>query len=236
MEMVTLIPDSWGDILKPETEKKYFRDLTDFLEQEYEETTVFPERENVFRAFHLTPYENVKVVILGQDPYHDFNQAQGLAFSVPDGLKFPPSLRNIFKELESDLGISAPSSGSLTHWAENGVLLLNTVLTVRAHQANSHAGKGWEIFTDFVLEILNKKENPAVFILWGGNAAKKENIITDNKHLILKSAHPSPLSAYRGFFGSKPFSKANAFLTENNISPIDWRLPSDDTLFDFSSA
>ena len=222
--MKKLIPKDWIDILKEETEAAYFKELEKFLKMEWKNETIFPPRDEIFTALRLTPYSEVKVLILGQDPYHDDNQAHGLAFSVKDGIKLPPSLRNIYKELDDDLGIPQSTSGDLEGWAKQGVLLLNTALTVRAHQANSHAGKGWENFTDAVLKHVNKKEEPVIFVLWGGNAAKKIPLIDNDKHVIISTAHPSPLSAYRGFFGSKPFSKINDILKKNGNKPINWEI------------
>ena len=215
---------TWHDVIGEEKEKEYFHAVRSFEQSERNQHKVFPAAENVFKALELTPFDNVKVVILGQDPYHGDNQAHGLSFSVQKGIALPPSLLNIYKELESDLGIPVAKSGDLTPWAKQGVLLLNTVLTVRAHEANSHRGQGWETFTDAVISSLNQASHPIVFILWGRPAQEKEKLITNPKHVVLKSVHPSPLSAYRGFFGSKPFSKANAFLEETGQTPIDWRL------------
>ncbi|MBO5713487.1 MAG: uracil-DNA glycosylase, partial [Clostridia bacterium] len=194
------------------------------LKKEYATYTVYPKRPNIYKCFQETPYKDVKVVILGQDPYHEEGQAHGLSFSVPTGKKFPPSLVNIFKELKSDLGYDAPLSGDLTKWAKQGVLLLNTSLTVRQGQANSHKDCGWQWFTDEVIKILSNREEPIVFILWGANARSKKKFINLDKHFIVESAHPSPLSCYNGFWGSKPFSKTNEFLKSVNISPINWNL------------
>ena len=202
---------TWHDVIGGEKEKEYFHAVRSFEQSERNQHKVFPAAENVFKALELTPFDNVKVVILGQDPYHGDNQAHGLSFSVQKGIALPPSLLNIYKELESDLGIPVAKSGDLTPWAKQGVLLLNTVLTVRAHEANSHRGQGWETFTDAVISSLNQASHPIVFILWGRPAQEKEKLITNPKHVVLKSVHPSPLSAYRGFFGSKPFSKAMHF-------------------------
>lgn len=218
------IGNSWDKIVKEELEKKYLKDLLLFLEKEYRDKTVFPKQEEIFRAFQLTPYEDVKVVILGQDPYHGENQAEGLAFSVRRGQKLPPSLRNIYKELQSDLSIICPDHGSLLSWAKEGVLLLNTVLTVEKGKANSHQRKGWEEFTDHVIEELGKREKPMVFFLWGNAAIKKKELIR-SQHKIITSAHPSPLSARRGFLGSKPFSHANEFLIQSGEEPVDWQIP-----------
>lgn len=218
------LPKDWQTILEPEFHKPYFQKLKAFLETEYELSEIFPPIDAVFTAFEKTPLSEVKVLLLGQDPYHDNGQAHGLSFSVQNGVKVPPSLVNIYKELESDLGIAPASHGCLTSWAEQGVLLLNTVLTVRAHEANSHQKKGWETFTDAVIDALNALDQPIVFFLWGKPAQSKKSRLTNPKHLILEAPHPSPLSAYRGFFGSKPFSQANAFLTANGVSPINWQL------------
>lgn len=219
-----MIEQSWEKVLKEEIKKEYFQNLLSFVKEEYETKTIYPKMNEIFKAFRYTPYNNVKVVILGQDPYHGENQAEGLSFSVPIGVKQPPSLKNIFKELHDDLGCSIPKSGSLVSWAEQGVLLLNAVLTVIKDQAASHKDKGWETFTDAVIKEINKKDTPVVFILWGSYARSKKKYITNPKHLVVESAHPSPLSAYNGFFGSKPFSKTNDFLIKNNIKPIDWQI------------
>jgi len=223
--MKKLIPKEWLKVLDKEINSAYFANLENFLKKEWKSKTIFPPKKDIFTALKLTPYSEVKVLILGQDPYHDDNQAHGLAFSVQNGVKLPPSLRNIYKELESDLGIPSSPSGNLESWAKQGVLLINTVLTVRAHQANSHSGKGWETFTDAIIKELNKKREPVIFLLWGGNAAKKIPLIDSKKHFIIKSPHPSPLSAYRGFFGSQPFSKINKILKDRNSKVIDWELP-----------
>jgi len=208
--------------LKSEFEKPYFKELQAFLEAEYNRYDIYPEMSNIFNALNAVKYEDVKVVIIGQDPYHEPNQAHGLAFSVQDGIALPPSLVNIYKEIESDLQIKCEKTGNLTRWAKQGVLLLNTSLTVRRAQANSHRGKGWEVFTNEIIKLLSKREDPMVFILWGSNAQAFAPQIASH-HLILKAPHPSPLSAYRGFFGCKHFSKANDFLLSQNKSPIDWR-------------
>ena len=215
---------TWHDVIGEEKEKEYFKKVRLFEREERSRHQVFPKAENVFKALELTPFDQVKVVILGQDPYHGDHQAHGLSFSVQQGVALPPSLQNIYKELETDLGIPVAKTGELTSWAKQGVLLLNTVLTVRAHEANSHRGMGWETFTDAVISSLNKSDHPIVFLLWGKPAQSKEKLITNGNHLILKSPHPSPLSAYRGFFGSKPFSKINDFLIATNQKPIDWRV------------
>ncbi len=219
------IPDTWKSILKQELEKPYFRDLEKFLEKEMAEHIVFPRHECIFNAFRLTPPEKVKTLILGQDPYHDEAQAHGLAFSVPNGIPKPPSLRNILKELHSDLGIPIPSHGCLEHWATQGVLMLNCVLTVRAHQPNSHSKKGWGQFTDTLIKILDSSKNNLVFILWGKHAQEKTSLVDTSRNHVITSPHPSPLSATRGFLGSKPFSRTNNILKKNNIQPIDWIIP-----------
>ncbi len=216
------IGNTWDDILYEEFSKEYYRKLSFFLEEEYARTTVYPPKDQIFTAFKLTPPERVKAVILGQDPYHEPGQAHGLSFSVQKGVDIPPSLKNIYKELQDDLGIIPSDHGYLVRWAEQGVLMLNTILTVRAHEAMSHADKGWQTFTDAVMEKLDAMDRAMVFILWGKPAQKKEKLITNPKHLVLKSAHPSPLSSYRGFFGSRPFSATNEFLQKNGIAPIDW--------------
>lgn len=217
------IGNEWDDILKEEFEKPYFGRLINFVEEEYANYNVFPEKKDIYNALKLVPPNKVKVVILGQDPYINKGQAHGLSFSVQDGVALPPSLRNIYKELESDLSIAPATSGNLTKWAEQGVLLLNTTLTVRGGSSNSHQGKGWGLFTDSIIKYLGSKEH-IVFILWGKNAQSKQNLINADKNLILMSAHPSPLSASRGFFGCKHFSKTNEYLKENNIEPVNWQL------------
>lgn len=219
-----IIGNDWDEILEDEFEKEYYQKLRAFLDEEYARYTVYPKPRDLYNALRYTSYANTRVLILGQDPYHEEGQACGLSFSVNKGIKLPPSLQNIYKELKSDLNIDTPSHGDLSSWATQGVLLLNTVLTVRAHEANSHANKGWEILTDFIIQKLNEKDTPVVFILWGNNARKKKAFITNDRHLIVESAHPSPLSAHNGFFGSKPFSKTNDFLIANNLEPIDWRI------------
>ena len=216
--------NSWGPILNPEFKKDYYLRLREFLKTEYQERIIYPSMYDIFNALKITSYDDVKVVILGQDPYHEPNQAHGLAFSVQDGVPFPASLNNIFKELENDLGIPRPKNGNLSSWARQGVLLLNTVLTVRAHAAGSHRGRGWEEFTTSVIKHLNEREKPVIFVLWGNDAKKKEEYITNPHHYILKAAHPSPLSAYNGFFGCHHFSKINEILRNNNEKEIDWRL------------
>ena len=218
------IGNKWDEVLAGEFEKEYYLKLRQFLIEEYKTRTIYPGMHDMFNALRYTSYEDVKAVILGQDPYHGPSQAHGMSFSVQKGVKQPPSLVNIFKEMKDDLGIDPPDHGCLVKWAEQGVLLLNTCLTVREHQANSHKGKGWEIFTDRVIELLNEREKPIVFILWGANAKSKAQLITGKQHLILEGAHPSPFSAYNGFFGGQYFSKANTFLTEKGEGPIDWDL------------
>lgn len=216
--------NDWDNLLKDEFNKDYYLKLREFLINEYKTQIIHPSMYDIFNALKFTAYKDVKVVILGQDPYHGPNQAHGFSFSVKHGVKTPPSLRNIFKELNSDLGCYIPNNGFLEEWAKQGVLLLNTVLTVREGQANSHKGKGWEIFTDRIIELLNKRDEPIVFILWGRNAISKEAIITNPIHKIIKSVHPSPLSATRGFFGSKPFSQTNEFLKSINKAHINWQI------------
>jgi uracil-DNA glycosylase len=216
--------NDWQDYLKEEFEKPYYLNLRDFLKEAYTRERIFPPAKEIYQALHLTSYEETKVVILGQDPYHGEGQAHGLAFSVREGMRFPPSLVNIFKELEADLGCPYPSSGDLTPWAKEGVLLLNTTLTVKEKTPLSHKDKGWETLTDSIIKVLAQKESPLVFILWGANARAKKAYLKDTPHLIIESAHPSPLSAHRGFFGSKPFSKCNAFLKSVGQEEIDWCL------------
>ncbi|MBR4854635.1 MAG: uracil-DNA glycosylase [Alistipes sp.] len=220
--MQVKIAADWQEILQPEFDKPYFEELTRFVKDEYSSTTVFPAGKNIFRAFDKCPFESLKVVIIGQDPYHGVGQANGLCFSVNDGVPFPPSLQNIFKEIKSDLGVDVPQSGNLDRWAEQGVLLLNAVLTVRAHEAASHAGRGWEQFTDAVVRIINERKQGVVYMLWGSYAQRKGQVADAQKNLILKSVHPSPLSVYRGFFGCKHFSQANAYLQSIGKSPIAW--------------
>lgn len=216
------IEESWKQRLQTEFDQSYFEQLTRFVHQEYATHTVYPPGKQIFAAFDSCPFEQVKVVILGQDPYHEPRQAHGLCFSVNDGIPFPPSLQNIFKEIESDLGIPVPASGDLTRWAQQGVLLLNATLTVRAHQAASHQGKGWETFTDTVIHKLAEEREHLVFILWGSYAQRKGEFIDSRRHLVLKSPHPSPLSAHRGFFGNHHFSQANRYLASHGITPIQW--------------
>lgn len=213
---------NWQPILQGEIQKPYWDSLSHFIEQERKDFTVFPSEEKVLLALHATSYRDVKVVILGQDPYHGDGQAMGLSFSVPEGAKLPPSLVNIYKELENDLGVTPPESGNLIGWAEQGVLLLNSVLTVRAHQAASHQAQGWEQFTDAILTAVNNKNQHVVFVLWGGFAKKKKTLIDTSRHTVIESAHPSPLSAYSGFFGSKPFSRVNESLLLHDQTPIRW--------------
>ncbi|MER2006070.1 MAG: uracil-DNA glycosylase [Psychrobacillus sp.] len=215
---------NWKELLGAEWDKPYFKELQSFLDQEYAEHTIYPPREEVGSAFRLTPYDAVKVVILGQDPYHGPGQAHGLSFSVKSGVKIPPSLRNMFKELEEDLGCPIPSHGYLEKWAKQGVLLLNTVLTVRAGEANSHKGMGWERFTDTVIQKLSEREQPIIFVLWGKPAQAKLKLIDTSKHYIIQSTHPSPLSAHRGFLGSRPYSQINEQLVSLNEKPIDFCL------------
>ena len=218
------INGDWLEALKDEFKKDYYKKLFDTVNQEYRTHQIFPPADDVFNAFHLTPLKDVKVVIFGQDPYHGEKQAHGLCFSVKPEVEIPPSLVNIYKELHDDLGCTIPSHGYLEKWAKQGVLLLNTVLTVRAHQANSHRGIGWEEFTDAAIRVLNAQDRPIVFILWGAPAQRKKVMLNNPKHLILEAPHPSPLSAYRGFFGSKPFSKTNEFLRANGVKEIDWQI------------
>ena len=219
-----MIQNDWLEPLKPEFRKPYYAELFKFVQSEYATRKIFPPADDIFNAFHLTPLHEVKVVILGQDPYHNDGQAHGLCFSVKPDVEIPPSLVNIYQELHDDLGCYIPNNGYLVKWAKQGVLMLNTVLTVRAHQANSHRGMGWEQFTDAAIRILNEQDRPIVFILWGSPAQKKAQMLDNPKHLILKAPHPSPLSAYRGFFGSRPFSKTNEFLVKNGLAPIDWQI------------
>jgi len=220
-----IIHNSWQEVLADEFEKDYYQQLRIFLKNEYATQKIHPDMYHVYEALELTPYEEVKVVILGQDPYHGVNQAHGLSFSVQPGVKTPPSLVNIYKELKNDLGIEPVSHGNLVTWAKQGVLLLNTVLTVREGQAYSHRGKGWEQLTDAIIEKLNERDKPIVFILWGKPAQEKMKMIDKSRHIIITAPHPSPLSAHRGFFGSKPFSKTNDALLALGETPIDWQLP-----------
>lgn len=218
------ISGAWAKALAGEFRKPYYKKLFEKVGEEYRTHRVYPPADEIFNAFHLTPLEQVKAVILGQDPYHGEGQAQGLCFSVRPGVEIPPSLINIYKELEDDLGCYIPNNGCLEKWARQGVLLLNTVLTVRAHQANSHRDIGWEEFTDAAIRVLAEQDRPMVFILWGRPAQQKKAMIHNPAHLVLEAPHPSPLSAFRGFFGSRPFSQTNAYLTRNGLSPIDWQI------------
>ncbi len=222
--MKDFLSGGWQEILSEEFEKPYFKNLEAYLEEESRSHTLFPPKEQRFRALEMTPYQGVKVLILGQDPYHQKDQANGLAFSVSSGVKPPPSLRNIYKELRDDLGGDIPVTGDLSPWAAQGVLLLNTVLTVRENEADSHKNQGWETFTDAIIKALSRREDPLVFILWGANARRKKSMITGHAHLVIEAPHPSPLSSYRGFFGSRPFSRANEFLESRGLAPIDWIL------------
>lgn len=219
-----MIHNDWWAFLQKEWQEPYFEKLSAFVHTEYETKTIFPPKNKVFSAFEACAYKDIKVVILGQDPYHEVNQAHGMCFSVNLGVKIPPSLMNIYKELQNDLGCYIPNNGYLMPWARQGVFLLNTVMTVQEGRANSHAGKGWEIFTDHVIQEINKKDTPVVFLLWGRNARNKAAMIDQTKHLVLECAHPSPLSAYNGFFGCRHFSKANAFLKQHGQQPIDWQI------------
>lgn len=219
-----MIGNTWDSLLTEEVNKEYFKELINYVNNEYKQKTIYPKKTEVFNAFKYTDYNNVKVVILGQDPYHGPNQAEGLSFSVSNEVLKPPSLKNIFKELESDLGIPFPEHNSLKPWAKEGVLLLNAVLTVEEHKPASHANKGWETFTDEIIKILNKKEEPVVFILWGNYAREKKTYITKPIHYIIESPHPSPFSARNGFFGSKPFSKTNEFLKSKGLKEINWNV------------
>lgn len=219
-----VLKNDWNNLLEDEFKKEYYLKLRQFLINEYRTRTIYPNMYDIFNALHYTSYKDIKVVILGQDPYHGANQAHGLSFSVKPGVPAPPSLMNIYKELNSDLGCFIPNNGYLKKWSDQGVMLLNTALTVRKGQANSHHNMGWEYFTDKIISLLNDREDPIVFILWGSNAQSKLNIINNPRHYIIKSVHPSPLSAHRGFFGSKPFSKANNFLLSIGKKPIDWQI------------
>ena len=219
-----MIGNDWDKILKEEIEKDYFKSLIEFIKKEYQTKTIYHKQSEIFKAFRNTPYKDTKVVILGQDPYHGINQAEGLSFSVKVGVTKPPSLQNIFKELNADLGLAIPTHGSLVSWTEEGVLLLNTVLTVEASKPASHKDLGWEKFTDEVIRKVNEKNIPVVFILWGSLARSKKSLITNPIHYIVESTHPSPFSAYNGFFGSKPFSKTNNFLISKGLKPINWEI------------
>lgn len=218
------ITNDWAEKLKPEFSKPYYKALYNRMKDEYSRYLIFPPADDIFNAFHFTPLSEVKVVILGQDPYHNVGQAHGLCFSVKPDVEIPPSLVNIYKELNEDLGCAIPNNGYLTKWAKQGVMMLNTVLTVRAHQANSHHDIGWEEFTDAAIRILNEQDRPIVYMLWGSPAQRKASMLNNPKHLILKAPHPSPLSAYRGFFGCRHFSRANEFLRANGLEPIDWQI------------
>lgn len=220
--MIAKIEKSWSSRLQQEFSKSYFKTLNEYIVNEYESQTIFPSKEDIFNAFEYCPFDQVRVIILGQDPYHGIGQAHGLSFSVPSGVKIPPSLRNIFKEINNNLRGGISENGNLEKWARQGVLLLNATLTVRKEAAGSHQKKGWETFTDAVIELLSKEKEAIVFLLWGSYAQKKEQLIDTQKHLILKSAHPSPLSAYRGFFGNRHFSQTNEYLIEKGHVPIDW--------------
>lgn len=219
-----MISNDWLPALKDEFSKDYYKKLFSFVKEEYSTHVIYPPSDDIFNALHLTPLKDVKILILGQDPYFNEKQAHGLCFSVQPGVDIPPSLKNIYAELETDLGCKIPNNGYLTKWAEQGVLLLNTVLTVRAHQPNSHQGKGWENFTDAIIQKVNQQDRPIVYMLWGKPAQSKMKMLNNPKHLILTAPHPSPLSAYRGFFGCKHFSQANEFLKKNGIEPIDWQI------------
>ena len=222
---MSMLTNDWSLALKDEFNKPYYRDLYRFVKEEYSTKVVYPPADDIFNALHLTPLKDVKVLILGQDPYHNEHQAHGLSFSVlPDQKDIPPSLQNIYKELQEDLGCYIPNNGYLKKWADQGVLMLNTVLTVRAHEPNSHQGRGWENFTDAIIQAINQKDEPVVYMLWGKPAQSKIPMLTNPKHLILKAPHPSPLSAYRGFFGCRHFSKCNEFLSQNGLEPIDWQI------------
>ncbi|MEQ3346847.1 uracil-DNA glycosylase [Peptoniphilus senegalensis] len=222
--MKEIFKNDWQEILQDEFEKDYYKDLRKLLIEEYKHYEIFPRAENIFNAFHYTAYKDLKVLILGQDPYHNVGQAHGLAFSVKNGVKIPPSLQNIYKELNSDLGIPIANTGYLKSWADEGIMLLNTTLTVRAHQPMSHAKIGWEIFTNAVIEKISEKKEPVVYILWGNHAKARKKFINNENHLIIEGVHPSPLSANKGFFGSKPFSRANEFLRERGVTPPSWRV------------
>lgn len=222
--MAEILKNDWKDYLDDEFKKDYYLKLRERLKEDYKTKQVYPPMEDIFNALHYTSYKDTKVLILGQDPYHQKGQAHGLSFSVNKGIKIPPSLKNIYKELSTDLGLYIPNNGYLKKWADQGVLLLNATLTVIGSNANSHQNIGWQIFTDKVIQVLNEKDEPVVFILWGNNAISKTKFITKNYHLILTSVHPSPLSASRGFFGSKPFSKTNQFLIQNGLKEIDWQI------------
>ena len=219
-----IFKNDWKELLEDEFKQNYYKSLRSLLIEEYKNHQIFPKAEDIFNAFHYTAYKDIKVVILGQDPYHNLGQAHGLAFSVQEGVKIPPSLLNIYKELKDDLGIEEAYTGCLIPWTREGIMLLNTTLTVRAHNPMSHSKIGWEIFTDHVIELIDKKEEPLVFVPWGSHARSKKKLLKNKNHLIIEGPHPSPLSAYRGFFGSRPFSKANSFLESKGVRPPSWRL------------
>ncbi len=221
---MSAIHNDWLGAVGKEFQQPYYLELYQFLKAEYSKSVIYPDADDIFNAFHFTPFHNVKVVILGQDPYHNEGQAHGLCFSVKPQVEIPPSLVNIYKELQDDLGCFIPNNGYLEKWARQGVLLLNTVLTVRAHQANSHQGMGWERFTDAVIRAVNEQDRPVVFLLWGRPAQQKRSMLNNPKHLVLEAPHPSPLSAYRGFFGCRHFSKTNEFLQNNGLETIDWQI------------
>lgn len=223
-DFMSILQNDWNELLKDEFEKEYYQTLRSFLKSEYSTKTIYPNMFDIYNALNYTSYNDVKVVILGQDPYHGPNEAHGLCFSVKPEIKTPPSLVNIYKELRDDLGCYIPNNGYLTNWAKQGILLLNTVLTVQANNPNSHKNKGWEQFTDKVISLLNKRKDPIVFILWGSPAKTKGSLITNSHHFIIESPHPSPFSAHKGFFGSKPFSKTNKFLTSIGKEPINWQI------------
>lgn len=231
--MKTKIGNDWNGVLKDEFEKEYFEKLTDFVKTEYKSEVCFPPVKDIFNAFEMCSFSNTKIVILGQDPYHGKGQAHGLSFSVPEGMKIPPSLRNIFKELTSDLGVDSPTQGDLTSWAKQGVLLLNATLTVRKSTPGSHQKQGWEEFTDSVIKTISNKKESVVIVLWGKFAEQKVSLIDESKHCIITSSHPSPFSAHRGFLGSKPFSKTNEFLEKKGIEKIDWELKNDQVKMEF---
>jgi uracil-DNA glycosylase len=222
---MAILSNDWAPLLEEEFQKSYYLRLRAYLAEQYNQATIYPDKHDIFNALHYTPYHEVKAVILGQDPYHGFGQAHGLSFSVQPGIPAPPSLQNMLKELREDLGCRIPNNGHLASWAKQGVLLLNTVLTVREAAPNSHKGQGWEAFTDRIISLLNERETPVAFVLWGNHAQQKQQLITNSRHCIIKSVHPSPLSAHRGFMGSKPYSKVNAFLRNIGSLEIDWQLP-----------
>ncbi|MGV3466623.1 MAG: uracil-DNA glycosylase [Heyndrickxia sp.] len=222
---MSILKNDWEPLLREEFKKPYYQRLRELLLEEYKTRVIYPDMYDIFNALHFTPFKDTKVVIIGQDPYHGQGQAHGLSFSVKPGVKIPPSLQNIFKELQTDLGCYIPNNGYLEKWAKQGVLMLNAVLTVRAGTPNSHKDLGWEVFTDKVIETLNQREKPVVFILWGNYAQEKQQLITSSRHFIIKSPHPSPFSANRGFFGSRPFSRTNAILKEIGLGEIDWQIP-----------